>query len=354
MKPIGALWRLIVSGVVAVILFLLIVSAIQQPVGSDQRSYTAEFTDASGLHLDADVRVRGVSVGKVKSVRLERKHGQSLAAVDFTLDKRYGVVSSTRLAIKYQTLTGLRYLDVVKPAEGYAAADLVAHAPVSMTQPSYDVTALFNGLQPVIATLSPDEINTFTANAESYLAGDGSGLAPMLHSIHKLTEFVADRQHVVATLMQNLSEVADSIGGHSKDMVRILEWVNRPLDGALKAIDEFRKSQLFGPEFTDAVLRLLASAGFPAAPDAARPFRLQAPPASPEKPLASDIDAALDKAFTNFDDYTDAFKLVPVAWESIPEPPEDGTPLPCSRGRFELPAPMDIFVNGQKVVLCNR
>lgn len=354
MKPIGALWRLIVSGVVAVILFLLVVSAIQQPVSSDQRSYTAEFTDASGLHLDADVRVRGVSVGKVKSVRLERKHGQSLAAVDFTLDKRYGIVSSTLLAIKYQTLTGLRYLDVVKPAERYAAADLVAHAPVSMTQPSYDVTALFNGLQPVIATLSPDEINTFTANAESYLAGDGSGLAPMLQSIHKLTEFVADRQHVVATLMQNLSEVADSIGGHSKDMVRILEWVNRPLDGALKAIDEFRKSQLFGPEFTDAVLRLLASAGFPAAPDAARPFRVQAPPVSPEKPLASDIDAALDKAFTNFDDYTDAFKLVPVAWESIPEPPEDGTPLPCSRGRFELPAPMDIFVNGQKVVLCNR
>ncbi len=354
MKPIGALWRLIVSGVVAVILFLLVVSAIQQPVSSDQRSYTAEFTDASGLHLDADVRVRGVSVGKVKSVRLERKHGQSLAAVDFTLDKRYGIVSSTLLAIKYQTLTGLRYLDVVKPAERYAAADLVAHAPVSMTQPSYDVTALFNGLQPVIATLSPDEINTFTANAESYLAGDGSGLAPMLQSIHKLTEFVADRQHVVATLMQNLSEVADSIGGHSKDMVRILEWVNRPLDGALKAIDEFRKSQLFGPEFTDAVLRLLASAGFPAAPDAARPFRVQAPPVSPETPLASDIDAALDKAFTNFDDYTDAFKLVPVAWESIPEPPEDGTPLPCSRGSFELPAPMDIFVNGQKVVLCNR
>ncbi len=354
MKPTGALWRLIISGVVAGVLFMLIVSAIQQPVTSDQRSYTAEFTDASGLHLDADVRVRGVSVGKVQSVRLERRHGQSLAAVAFTLDKRYGVVSSTRLAIKYQTLTGLRYVDVVKPAEGYSTVDLVAHAPVSMTQPSYDITALFNGLQPVIATLSPDEINTFTTNAESYLAGDGSGLAPMLHSIHRLTEFVADRQHVVATLMRNLSEVADSIGGHSKDMVRILEWVNRPLDGALKAIDEFRKSQLFGPDFTDAVLRLLANAGFPPVVNAARPFRLQPPPVSPTSPLPGDIDAALDRAFSNLDDYTDAFKLVPVAWESIPEPSADGAPLPCSRGRFELPAPMDIFVNGQKVLLCNR
>ena len=64
MKPVGALWRLVVSGIVAGILLLLIVNAIQQSVTADQRSYTAEFTDASGLHLDADVRVRGVSVGR--------------------------------------------------------------------------------------------------------------------------------------------------------------------------------------------------------------------------------------------------------------------------------------------------
>ena len=260
-------------------------------------------------------------------------------------------MSTSRLAIKYQALTGLRYVDVVNPAEGYSTAALAAHAPVAMTQPSYDITALFNGLQPVIATLSPEEINTFTTNAEAYLSGDGSGLAPMLHSIHKLAEFVSDRQHVVATLMRNPSEVADSIGGHSKDMVRILGWVNRPLDGALKAIDEFRKSKLFGPDFTDTVLRLLANAGFPPVVNAARPFRLQPPPASPENLLPSDIDAALDRAFTNIDEYIDAFKLVPVAWENIPEPPEARTPLPCSRGRFELPAPMDIFVNGQRVLL---
>ncbi|BBZ43365.1 MlaD family protein [Mycobacterium parmense] len=353
MKPTAALWRLVVSGIVEVILLIFIVNIIEQPVTGDQRSYTAEFTDASGLHVDADVRVRGVSVGKVRSIRLERKHGQSFASVNFMLVHRYGVVAATRLAIKYQALTGLRYIDVVNPAEGYSSAELVTQVPIAMTQPSYDITALFNGLQPVIATLSPEEINTFTTNAESYLSGDGGGLAPMLESIHKLTEFVSDRQQVVATLMRNLSQVAESIGGHSKDLVQILDWANRPLDGALKAIDEFRKSQLFGPDFTGSVLRLLANTGFPAVFGAASPFRLQPPPVTPPE-LPSDIDAGLDRAFANVDDYIDAFKFVPVMWGNIPEPPEEGTPLPCSRGRFELPAPMDIFVNGQKVVVCNR
>jgi phospholipid/cholesterol/gamma-HCH transport system substrate-binding protein len=353
MKPFGALWRLGVCSAVAILMFILLANVIQQPVAADMRSYTAEFTDASGLHLDADVRVRGVRVGKVQSVQLERRNGQSVAAVGFTLEKRYGVVSVTRLAVKYQSLTGVRYVDVVDPAESYSTNDLVTRVPTAMTQPSFDITALFNGLQPVLATLSPEDINTFTTNAVSYLSGDGSGLAPMLDSIRKLTEFISDRQQVIATLMRNLSEVANTIGGHSKDLVQILDWANRPLDGALKAIDEFRKSQLYGPGFTAPVLRLLTNAGFPPAIDGNARYRLQPPPVSGDD-FQSNIDAALDRAFTNIDDYIDAFKLIPVMWEGIPEPPEDGTALPCSKGRFELPAPMDILINGQKVVLCNR
>ncbi len=349
MSAVGALWRLIVAAVVAVLLFILIANVIRQPVAAPELAYTAEFTDVSGLHRDADVRVRGVRVGKVQEVRLERRDGRSFAAVDFTLDRKYGVVPASTLAIRYQALTGLRYLDVVNPIEGYSPAELVSRVPTDMTQPSFDITALFNGLQPVIATLSPDEINTFTTNAVAYLSGDGNGLAPMMESIRKLTRFVADRQQMIATLMQNLSDVADGIGGNSKELVQILDWINRPLDGALNAIDEFRKSELYGPEFTDTVIRLMTNLGLPPVYNAASRWRLERDPTGEP----GEVELALDRAFTNVDNYIEAFKLVPVVWENIPEP-EGDAPLPCSHGRFELPAPMDILVNGQKVVLCNR
>ncbi|MGE2726582.1 MlaD family protein [Mycolicibacterium pulveris] len=349
MTALGALWRLAAGGVVAVLLFILIANVIRQPVAAPELSYTAEFTDASGLHEDADVRVRGVRVGKVQGIRLERREGRSIAAVDFTFDKRYAVVSDSHLAIRYQALTGLRYVDVSNPAEGYSAADVIARVPTEMTQPSFDITSLFNGLQPVIATLSPDEINTFTNNAVAYLSGDGNGLAPMLESIHKLTRFVTDRQQVIATLMANLSAVADGIGGNSQELVQILDWINRPLDGAMNAIDEFRKSELYGPGFTDTVIRLMTNLGFPPRFNAASRWRLEQNPTGDP----GEAELALDRAFSNLDNYIDAFKLVPVVWENIPEP-EVGAPLPCSHGRFELPAPMDILLNGQKVVLCNR
>jgi len=336
MKSRAALWRLGLSVAAATLLLVLLISAISHPVAVQTRSYTAKFTDASGLHAGADVRVRGVLVGKVQSAGLERLHGQSIASVRLTLDTRYGIVSATRLAIKYQTLTGVRYIDVVDPAEGYAPASLVTEVPTAMTQPSFDITALFNGLQPVIATLNPDELNTFSANAANFLEGDGSGLAPMLGSIRKLTALIADRQQVVATLMRNLADVASTMGGHSRDLIQIMDWLNGPdgpIEQSLTVLDEFRKSQIYGPGFVEPVLRLLHNAGF--------------------KP-GIDVNKALDTAFNNFDNTMDAFKLIPVMWDNIPPPAAPGTPEQCYHGRAQLPATMDVLLNGRRVVLCNR
>lgn len=332
MTPVGAFWRLAITGTVAAILVVLIANVITQPVAAPLRSYTGEFTDASGLHSDADVRVRGVRVGKVQSIELHREHGQSTAAVKFTLDKRYGVVSDTRLAVKFQALTGVRYVDVIKPSEQYSAGELVTHVPTAMTLPSFDVTVLFNGLQPVIATLSPEEINTFWDNAVSYLSGNGEGLAPVLDSIRKLTEFVSNRQQVIATLMHNLSEIADTFGGHSKNLVFLInEVIKKPIDHFMQVLDELRKSELYGYQFTYTVHHLLRNVGMR---------------------FGASIDNGLDRALSNFDDFTEAFKLVPVMWEDVPPP--QGAPLPCARGRAELPAMLDVLINGQKVVICNH
>ncbi|MGV0739773.1 MlaD family protein [Mycobacterium syngnathidarum] len=334
MKPAAATWRIGVALVVSVVLFILLSNTLVNPVDVDTRTYVAEYTDASGLHPDGDVRVRGVRVGKVESVDLARVGEQNVAQVRFTLDNKYGVVDATRLAIKFQALTGVRYIDVTEPAEGYRDADLVTRIPTSMTQPSFDVTALFNGLQPVLATLSPDEINTFTTNAASFLTGDGSGLAPVLESIRRLTEFVSERQQIIATLMNNLATVADGLGGTANKFIHIIDLLNQPVDKVNSVLDEFRKDLLYGHDFFDPVVRLLHNAGFR---------------------NGVNIDDAMDRAFSNLDNFFDAFKLVPVINENVPPPGGDGTEVePCSRGNFQLPETMDVLLNGQRVVLCNR
>jgi len=333
--PRAALWRLALSAILAVALGAVVINVVRQPVAGETRSYAAEFTDASGVQVGTDVRVRGVQVGKVESVKLIRRAGQSVAEIGFTLQRRFDVVASTRLAVKFQALTGLRYLQVIDPLDtsaGDSAAHAVMRIPTSMTQPSLDITTLFNGLQPVLVTLSPEEINAFTDNVSTFLSGGGSGVGPMLDSIRRLTEFVSDRQSVISTLMRNLSAVSESVAGRSKELIQLLEWANRPMDAALTVLDEFRKSDLYGPQFTQAVVRLLNNVGM--------------------KPGA-DIDNALDKALTNVNDAIDSFKMIPVVWENIGPPSASGEVVPCSRGRAQLPATMDVLLNGHRVVLCN-
>ncbi|OBB27165.1 mammalian cell entry protein [Mycolicibacterium peregrinum] len=330
----SALWRFVVSAAIVLVIFIVIMNVLRQPVAGETRVFTAEFADASGLRPDADVRVRGVRVGKVQDIALERRSGQSVAAVRFSLADRYGVVPTSRLSIKYQALTGLRYLDITNPVESDAMPESMTRIPVNMTQPSFDITTLFNGLQPVLATLSPQEIDIFTQNAANLLTGDGGGLAPMLDSIRRLTQFTSDRQQVISTLMTNLNAVADEIGGHSKDLVQIIEWVNRPLDASLTVLDEFRKSELYGPGFTSAASRLLLNMGFDG--------------------KTADIDLGLDRAFTVLDDFTESVKKIPVIWDDIGPPAAPGDPVPCSRGRAQLPESMDVLLNGQRVILCNQ
>jgi phospholipid/cholesterol/gamma-HCH transport system substrate-binding protein len=317
---------------VAIILLVALANIIINPVSMDTRTYIADFTDVSGLHKDGDVRVRGIRVGKVESVDLSRRDGQNIAAVKFTLDKRYGVVTITRLAIKYQALTGVRYVDVVNPAEGYSAADLVTEVPTRMTQPSFDITVLFNGLQPVLATLSPEEINTFTANAASFLSGAG-GWAPLLKSGRRLTEFVSDRERMVASLMRHLGELADSLDGKSSALIHLIDLLNQPVDAILSSRDEFRKAWLYGDAFFKPAVQLLHNAGLRE---------------------GINVDEALDRAFSNLDNFFDAIKLVPVMYENVPPPGPEGSPEPCTRGSAQLPETMDVLLNGRRVVLCNR
>lgn len=333
-KTFGALWRFTIASAISVVLLIMIANVIMQPVASPLSNYSAEFTDVSGLHEGADVRVRGVQIGKVEALQLERSNGRSIATVHFTMQREYSIVPGSRLAVKFQALTGLRYLDITGAAKGAVPpADQITRVPTTMTQPSFDITVLFNGLQPVLESLDPNEINTFTDNVATFLDGDGDGLGPMFESIRRLTALVTDRESVIATIVGNLKVLAENVQGRSGSLIQILEQVKLPIDSAMTVLDEFRKSHIYGPDFVGQVVRLLDAAGL-------------TPGWNPE--------TALDKAVTNVYNEIDGIKRIPVVWENIQPPPIAGAVAPCSKGRAELPLPMDVLLNGRKVVVCNQ
>lgn len=320
--------------VITVLLFILVVNAMRNPVDNIRTdTYTADFTDASGLHVNGDVRTRGMRIGKVTGVDLQQgsADGPPVVHVSFTMDDQHKLTDTSKLAIKYQNLTGVRYVDV---ESGDTPGKPVTHLAANKTTPSFDITQLFNGLQPVLATMNSDQINAFSANAIALLQGDGSGLGPMLDSTQKLADFAKDRQAVISTLAQNMGRISDSMGGRSQYVLAFMQAVNKPIDNAMKVLGEFPKTATYGPALLEPIEQILASLGV-----------------SPDL----DVDVLLTHVFHTMTDALNSFTLMPNTLAGLKTTQTRGAVnTHCTNGRAQLPSDVQVLLSGSEVVLCAK
>lgn len=320
--------KLLVIAIITVVLFGLVLNAMRNPVQSATRGYSADFTDVSGLNVNGDVRYKGLRIGKIGSIDLERRDGQAIARVGFTMDDGYTLTEDSRLAVKYQNLTGVRYLDLTQSDQPAAE---VSHLTVDATTPSFDITELFNGLQPVLATMRTDEINQFTENALLLLQGDGNGLAPMLASAERLASYAENRQQVISTLAGNMARVADTFGGRSEYVMGFLKAVQVPISNAFAVLEEFPKTASAGPAFLGPIDRLLESIGLNE---------------------NFEVETLLRQTFPSSGDLLESFRAVPAmtAGLELSSSPNQT----CSKGLAPLPTDVRILLGGSGVALCNR
>ncbi|MFF2060070.1 MlaD family protein [Rhodococcus qingshengii] len=323
--------KLAAVAVVTALLFVLVVNAMRNPVGSATVEYNADFTDASGLHVNGDVRQKGLRIGKVTGVDLVEVDTRALARVRFSMLDGYELTDTSRLAIKYQNLTGIRYVEVIE-SDGAAGRE-VDHLGTESTDPSYDITELFNGLQPVLAMMRTDEINEFSQNALLLLEGDGRGLAPMLESTSRLASYASDRQAVISTLTANLASMSETLGGRSKYVMDFIRAVDVPISNALAVIDEFPRTASTGPMFLTPIERLLDALG------------LQE---------GNILDEGLKRGFDSAGEALASLRMMPAALAGLKvAQPHAFSPV-CSQGTAHLPSDIRVLLSGSEVVLCNQ
>lgn len=325
--------KVVGAAVVAALLFVLITNAIKNPVSSTTSDYRAEFSDVSGLRPNADVRIRGVRVGKVTSVAYHQDGTRSSALVDFTVEQSRVLTDQTRLAIKYANLSGIRYLDVSDSGGNGSERDEFG---LEQTTPSFDITGLFNGLQPTLQALQPSEINEFTRNALALVQGDGGGLEPMLKSIDTLARYTTDRERVISVLVDNLGRISKTLGGRSPQIIEILHLLEAPINKAMSVLEEFGKGARFGPPLMGTLDQILAGLGI-------------------EETADSDVERLFSQAFPTLGDLGSALSLIPTIARGVANA-QTGASVPsadqCSRGVVQLPAAVQVLLGGNTVVVC--
>jgi phospholipid/cholesterol/gamma-HCH transport system substrate-binding protein len=199
---------------VAVLLGYLLVNTMLHGLSGDTVHYKAEFTDVSGLRTGDDIRVAGVRVGRVQSVRITDEG----AEVGFDLMKRQPLLTTTTLVMRYQNLLGQRYLAMVQGPKRGDVMKPGSTVPMERTNPGFDLTQLLNGFRPLFEALRPDDVNQLAASVVKVLQGEGGTVEGLLQKTATLTNFLADRDQVVGEVLDNLTPVLVDMAGQGDEL----------------------------------------------------------------------------------------------------------------------------------------
>ncbi|MFD6391100.1 MlaD family protein [Nocardia sp. NPDC060259] len=309
-----------------------VLRVIERPVDGETDTYTAMFTDANGLRRGDDVRLYGVQVGKVRDVELDG----ALARVRFTVLRDRVLYTDATIAIRYQNLTGFRYLEIRQPARPGGRRDPGAVFGTAETVPDFDITRLFKGLQPVLAQLSPEDLNRFATSILAVIQGDGTGLGQALGAIDTLSRYASDRQAVLSTLAANLAQVADHLGGKSGNAMKLLTNLTNLFITITEKLPGLVDFAVGIPVVLQPLRSMLTVLGVTGEQD-------------------RDLDAALKRAFPDPRDAVAAFESLPGLIQAMAQAvPQTGPDLVCAHGTTSAPEPLQVLIAGQGVVLCRR
>lgn len=231
MKITGTAVRL---GIIAVVLLLftaLIVVVFGQMRFDRTYSYSAEFSNASGLRNGQFVRASGVEVGKVKNVQLI--NGGRRVRVDFTVERDLPLYQSTTAQIRYQDLIGNRYVEL-KRGQGEGSDRVLppgGFIPLSRTSPALDLDALIGGFRPLFRALDPDKVNTIASTIITVFQGQGGTINDILDQTAQLTSHIAERDQAIGEVIKNLNTVLDTTARHRREFDQTVDNFEKLVTG---------------------------------------------------------------------------------------------------------------------------
>ncbi|WP_024801452.1 MCE family protein [Nocardia sp. BMG51109] len=219
-----------IFAIVSILVTVIVWNTLARSVDGDTNSYSATFSDVLGLRVNDDVRMAGVRVGKVKEIELDGDHR---AKVTFDVERDQTLFGNTKALVRYQNLIGQRYL-ALAPGKTGDAVPLRNNGsiPLDRTEPSFDISGLLNGFQPLFQTLQPEQINNLSNTFIMALQGDGVSLSTFLTQAAGLAGDFQRRDAILTDVITNLSATMQGLAKRG-DELETLVTQTRALIGGL-------------------------------------------------------------------------------------------------------------------------
>lgn len=203
-KTLRAATRVVLFTVMCLVFMFILVTVFGQFRFDSCASYSAVFSNVSGLKGGNFVRIAGVEVGKVKDMTL---HKDGTVTVDFAIDKGLQLTQGTRAVVRYENLIGDRYLSLEEGAGSVRKLLPGQTIPLDRTAPALDVDALIGGFRPLFRALDPEQVNALSGQLLRVFQGRGGTISSVLAQTSALTTTLAGRDQLIGEVITNLNTV---------------------------------------------------------------------------------------------------------------------------------------------------
>ncbi|MFL5843943.1 MAG: MlaD family protein [Solirubrobacteraceae bacterium] len=243
------------------LLFLWLAFGGPTPLSPKGYRFQTSFGEATQLAKEADVRISGVSVGKVKDLETS-SDGRSTATIQ--LEAKYAPIpKDTKAILRQKTLLGETYIEL---SPGNKAGGMLAEdgtLPASQVSPTVELDEIFRAFdKPTRAAFQ-----SWMQNQAQSLAGRGQdindalgNLAPFAEDANKILEVLNSQEGATRQLVRNTGEVFDALSERQGQLSSLITNSNRVFETTARRDTElseiFHILPTFETESSETVRRL--------------------------------------------------------------------------------------------------
>ncbi|APE35001.1 mammalian cell entry protein [Nocardia mangyaensis] len=242
--------------VLATVLTYTIWSTLQRSVPGQTSSYSAVFTDVLGLRVGDDVRMAGVRVGRIDKIDFTDDYA---AQVDFQIEARQQLTDSTKALVRYQNLIGQRYLALAPGTDAGSVIPPGSRIPLDRTEPSFDVSSLLSGFEPLFSVLQPDQINSLSETLIQALQGNEVSLSALITQAAQLASTFGERDQILGDVLSNLSSVLAGLANRSGELETLITQTRSLMDGLYVEGESLKSSVERVAGATDSLVSLIGA-----------------------------------------------------------------------------------------------
>jgi phospholipid/cholesterol/gamma-HCH transport system substrate-binding protein len=188
------------------------------PLFNHDRSYTAYFTEASGLMTNSDVQVSGFPVGEVTGVELDSNR----VLVTFKVSEDIWLGDRTEASIRAKSLLGTKVLEITPRGD----APLSTTIPVERTAPAYQLPDALGELSATISGLNTDSLNQSLSTLADTFRDTPPDLRAAVAGVSRFAKTLNERDAQLRELLANANKTTTVLAERSDQIATLIRDTN--------------------------------------------------------------------------------------------------------------------------------